>query len=247
MAAGAQGGGVTTVVVTMAGESRRFRDAGFKDPKYRLTVGGRTIFAWALESLRWYAEQGASFVLIGRADDPGLGDFVARECALLGFPPPELVCLDGTTSGQAETVLAAEPFIAADEPIVIYNIDTHVRPGAFGADTLAGDGCIPCFPGNGDGWSFVRCDGAGRVVDVREKKRISPHCSVGLYAFRDLATYRAAYDRTAPVRDERYVAPLYATLLDDGCDIRMTTLDAHDVVPLGTPDEARRASDLRAA
>jgi hypothetical protein len=176
---------------------------------------------------------------------------VAAECAALGFPAPTLVTLAGTTSGQAETVLAAAPHVDPAEHLVIFNIDTHVRPGAMGPETLAGDGCIPCFPGAGDAWSFVARNPAGRVTAVREKRRISPHASVGLYVFRDLALYREAYDATPPQpargRTERFVAPLYDTLVRTGHDIRMTELAATDVVPLGTPDEARAAGALEAA
>jgi len=240
---------VTAVVVTMAGESRRFREAGYAVPKYRLRVRGRTLFHWAMDSLRWYVEDGARLVLVGRRDDAGLADFARRECAQSGLGRPTVVQLDGVTSGQAETVLAAAEHVDDRERLVIYNIDTHVRPGVLGPATVRADGCIPCFPGQGDGWSFVAADAAGRVTAVAEKERISPHASVGLYAFRDLATYRAAYDAT-PLstagggRGERYVAPLYTTLIEQGHDIRLVTIDAADVVALGTPDEARRVGPI---
>ena len=228
---------MTCVVVTMAGESRRFREAGISEPKYRLTVRGRTLFSWALDSLRWYMEAGAGLVLVGRADDAGLDRFVAAECALLGFPAPALVRIEGTTSGQAETVLAAAEHVRAEDRLVVYNIDTHVRPGALDGRTLEGDGAIPCFPGAGDGWSFVAADADGRVTDVREKQRISAHASVGLYAFRSLELYRAAYEATPSVRGERYVAPMYRELIARGCEIRLVRLAVDDVVPLGTPEQ----------
>ncbi|MGH2874563.1 MAG: hypothetical protein ACRDL5_19150 [Solirubrobacteraceae bacterium] len=233
-----------SVVVTMAGESRRFRRAGFTVPKYRLRVGEHTIFAWAVQSLSWYVEHGHRLVFVGRADDPGLGEFLDRELEALRFPASELVVLDRTTAGQAETALAAAPLLASDEALVVYNIDTHVRPGALDGATLEGDGCIPCFPGAGDGWSFVACDGAGRATAVRKKRRISPHCSVGLYAFRDLDLYREAYARTRSTDGERYVAALYDALIEAGLEIRMQPLAADDVVALGTPEQAALAGPI---
>jgi hypothetical protein len=233
------------VVVTMAGESRRFREAGYAVPKYRLRVRGRTLFAWAIESLRGYLDEGARLILVCLADDASVTEFVTAECHAMGFAAPTVELLDAPTAGQAETVLAAAPHVAPGQQLIIYNIDTHVRPEAFGPDTLAGDGCIPCFPGAGDAWSFVAAGSDGRVTAVAEKRRISPHASVGLYVFRDLALYREAYDDTQRVavaggRSERFVAPMYAALLDAGRDIRMTALTKHDVIPLGTPAEAER-------
>jgi len=234
---------VTAVVVTMAGESRRFRDAGYAVPKYRLRVRGTTLFTWALESLRGYVDAGARLVLVGRADDTTLPAFATAECAAAGLGRPAIVALGAPTSGQAETVLAAAGHVADDEQLVIYNIDTHVRPSALGPATLDGDGCIPCFPGAGEGWSFVAAGADGRVTAVAEKRRISPHASVGLYVFRSLRLYREAYAATPPTRTaggaaERYVAPLYGELLRRGCDVRLVTLAADDVVALGTPAEA---------
>jgi len=242
---------MTALVVTMAGDSRRFREAGYDVPKYRLRVRGRTLFAWAMESLRSYVEDGAHIVLVGRSDDRDLAEFARGECERTGLGTPAVVALDRPTSGQAETVLAAEQHVAPGERLVIYNIDTHVRPGVLGPATLEGDGCIPCFPGEGDAWSFVATDADGRVTAVREKERISPHASVGLYAFRDLATYRSAYDATPVAADgagrgERYVAPLYDTLVRHGRDIRMLPIAAGDVVPLGTPAEAERVGAIEA-
>ena len=46
------------------------------------------------------------------------------------------------------------------------------------SDELKGDGFIPCFKGEGDHWSFVRLDDSGKVVEIKEKKRISEYCTL---------------------------------------------------------------------
>ena len=68
---------------------------------------------------------------------------------------------------------------------------TPPDPGAGSDDPLAG--WIPCFPAPGDGWSFARLDDAGRVVELREKVRISDHATVGLYWFASAAQYCEIY------------------------------------------------------
>lgn len=231
---------MTTVVITMAGRGSRFRDAGFDVAKYEIVVHGRTLFAWSLLSLSSWLVPGTRVVLVARREDAAAA-FVARECALLGIDDWALVQLDATTDGQATTVLAAEPEVTdPDAPVLIYNIDTHVQPAALDAARARGAGWIPTFPGEGSAWSFARADEHDRVLEVREKERISPDATVGLYWFASFTLYRDLYDEATRTgrgvqAGERYVAPLYDLLLARGEPVYLERLPLTAVVPLGTP------------
>ncbi len=244
---------MSTVVITMAGRGQRFRDAGHDRPKYEIEVRGRTLFSWALSSLSSWLEQGAHVICVARAEDEA-GPFLEREHARAGIASYELVELAETTDGQATTVMTAEPAVRAPElPLVVYNIDTHVRPGAMRAQDARGDGWIPVFPGAGSAWSFAAADADGRVSAVREKERISPHATVGLYWFGSFARYRDLYERhyaaagATDAAGERYIAPMYNTLIADGGLVTIGQLGLDDVVPLGTPAEVERFAVSSAA
>ncbi len=232
----------TTVVITMAGRGQRFRNAGYDVPKFTIEVHGRTLFAWSLASLSSWSAAGARFVFVVRREDD-VTTFVTEQCRTLGITSFDVVELDGTTDGQATTAMAAGPLITdTGAALLIYNIDTHVRPGALDARRVRGDGWLPCFPGLGPAWSFARADSHDRVVDVREKQRISDDATVGLYWFRSFGRYRAIYDRSLRDVDgslaaERYVAPLYNLLVAEGGEVFLDRLPAEDVVALGTPAE----------
>jgi NDP-sugar pyrophosphorylase family protein len=232
------------IVVTMAGLGSRFRAKGYPAPKYAIEVRGRTMFAWAMESLRNFLP-GATATFVVRAEDRA-EDFVRREIRPFGAGEPALVTLDHVTDGQATTVLLALPALRKREPtgaLLVYNIDTYVEPAFLHPRDVRGDGWIPCFPGVGDAWSFFRTDEHDRVVEAREKVRISDHASIGLYHFSSLdlyeETYRAFYEAGTP-RDvrERYVAPLYQHLVQTGRPLWIHRVPAHAVHPLGTPEEA---------
>lgn len=235
-----------TVAITMAGRGQRFRDAGYDVPKYEIEVDGRSLFRWSMDSLDSWVRAGARFVFLthaGFAAEP----FIARECAAAGIAPFDVVELAETTDGQATTALLAGPAVGDPEaPFVVYNIDTHVRPGAMRAQDARGDGWIPCFPGAGDAWSFARAGDDGRVVEVREKQRISPHATVGLYWFGSFALYEGLYARhhatetAGDAAGERYIAPMYNTLIGEGRAVYLHELAADDVVPMGTPAEVER-------
>lgn len=236
---------MTTVVLTMAGRGQRFRDVGYSVPKYAIEVKGQTLFRWSLMSLSSWLRDGAQLVCVVRAEDQARA-FVEQQCRLEDVSAPVVVELGATTDGQATTVLAArDAVIDRAGPLVVYNIDTHVRPGAMDRTRVRGDGWIPCFPGRGDAWSFAAADADGRVHDVREKVRISQDATVGLYWFSSFALYESAYAaRYAPGTEldagERYVAPMYKTMLAQGREVFLDRLPLEDVVALGTPDQVAR-------
>ena len=232
----------TTIVITMAGAGRRFRDAGYDLPKFAVEVHGRTLLEWSLYSLERFARAGARIVFVARSEDNAAGA-IARACAAVGFANWGLITIGHLTDGQATTVLAAEPaFAESDDRLLVYNVDTLVWPQALDPDAFIGDGWLPCFPGKGDAWSFARADARGRVEEVREKRRISDDATIGLYGFAGWRAYRAAYNATYPPGAPReagecYIAPMYNTLIAQGADVRLSRLPAAAVVPLGTPGD----------
>lgn len=229
----------------MAGRGQRFRDAGYETPKFAIEVRGRSLFRWALASLGSWAVADAQFIFLAREEDAASA-FIAEECAAEGIGAFDTVSLKGTTDGQATTaLLAAGAAREPSAPFLVYNIDTHVRPGAMTANAARGDGWVPCFPAEGDAWSFARAGEDGRIAELREKERISPHATVGLYWFRSLELYSRVYKRHYERGDggeagERYVAPMYNTLLAMGGEVFIEHLEPDDVVPLGTPGEVER-------
>ena len=233
------------IVITMAGLGARFRRQGYRVPKYRALARGRPLFDWALESLGGFLGAGArlSFVML-RQD--GAADFVRTRALALGARHVEIIEIDALTDGQATSaLLAGQALRDPSAPFLIYNIDTHVDPGALPPSSVRGDGWIPCFPGEGDAWSFVALGADGRACEVREKVRISPHATIGLYHFADFRLYADLYAATygageTPAAGERYVAPMYNALIGRGGAVHIHEIPATALIPLGTPEEVRR-------
>lgn len=236
---------MSTAIITMAGFGRRFADAGYTIPKYRIEVHGRTLFAWAMLSLKQFADAGWQFVFIVRDADKACS-FIEAEARNVGITSRAVVELSAPTDGQATSALAAKAAVSKpDDPALIYNIDTFVHPNALPASAPHGDGWVPCFPGAGDSWSFAATDKTGRVLEIREKKRISPHATVGLYWFSSFTLFESAYrgyytSAEALEMGERYVAPLYNLMIADGLPVYIHNIPIAAVIPLGIPDDVDR-------
>jgi hypothetical protein len=234
-----------TLAITMAGLGSRFTDAGYRVPKYEIVVGGRPLFDWSMLGLCAFRDAGWTFNFAVRREQAALG-FLKSRCQMLGITLGSVVELDGMTDGQATTARHLAEDSAGSAPFAVFNIDTFVAPGAMapGMVPAGAQGWVPCFPGPGDGWSFARVDDAGRIVELREKVRISPHATVGLYWFGSAAAYldlyRDFFAAGAGVeRGERYIAPMYNRLIGQGATVALSVLPLDAVGMLGTPEQVR--------
>ncbi len=229
-------------IITMAGRGQRFRDQGYELPKYEIEANGGTLFEWSISSLQPWIKSKAKFVFVSLAENRAQ-PFIAYKATELKIQKFDCVEIPEVTDGQASTVLlAAKAIKEKDEPIVIFNVDTHIRPEAL--STFVGLQLFaPCFEMPGDHWSFFAKNNEGFATQAAEKVRISPWASVGLYGFESFEQFEAAYRATyegpkATLKlKERYVAPLYNWVIESGGKVSVPMINKQDVIPIGTPSE----------
>lgn len=231
------------VVITMGGLGSRFRKAGYTVPKYMIEAKGKTLFEWSMISLDGYKKDVNQYIFIAMKEEGiDMEGFIKEKCQELKIDNYHLILLDYLTDGQATTATLAEQYWDKEHALLIYNIDTYVEPGQMNSEELKGDGFIPCFKAEGDHWSFVRLDEQERVVEIKEKQRISDHCTLGAYYFKTCGLYKKLYDEYYSeeknlVKGEKYVAPLYDYLLSKGGEIYISDIAPERVHVLGTPEE----------
>lgn len=232
-----------TILIPMAGLSSRFTKAGYVLPKYMLYVKNRSLFNLAVSSFEKYFDS-CRFVFVAR-DVFDTKTFIEQECLLMGIKNFEVVILPAPTKGQAETVFEGvnRANVPADEPLLIFNIDTF-RPGyTFPEQIQQWDGYLEVFVGSGKNWSYARTesDDSTRVVETAEKKEISQYCSTGLYYFGTSGLFLKAYEYNCshPINDkmELYVAPLYNHLIAWSQQIHIHVIGREEVIFSGVPEE----------
>lgn len=226
------------IVIPMAGASRRFFEAGYEEPKYRLPLAGRSVFAHAVGSFSALFDTMAFRFVVAS----GAQAFVTAEAERLGIAAFDVRVLDRPTAGQAETVEQGVADVADATPLTIFNIDTF-RPGFTfpGAWFESQDGWLEVFRGEGANWSYVRpADGPEPLaLETAEKRPISDLCCTGLYHFARAGDFRTALDaeRRAPQAAELYVAPIYNHLIGKGARIGYSLIEPAEVIFCGTPAE----------
>ena len=223
----------------MAGRGQRFIDAGYKCPKYMIDALGKSLFEWSMLSLADFFSNKFIFI-IRKEDEPER--FMVSKCASLGINDFDILSLPATTDGQATTVLAAADYLNDSDSIAVYNIDTHVKAMLLKKEDLTGEGFIPGFRAEGSKWSFISLDINQRVVNIAEKVPISDIATLGFYYFKSFRIYKEYYNRSFQnnsnlVNGEKYIAPIYKTMIEDNLPVFGSIIPTDGVWGLGTPDD----------
>lgn len=238
------------VVIPMAGEGSRFKDAGYTIPKPFIPVGGKPMIRWVIENmipkhipldhykLKFHLIVRTSYVT-GNALDSLFWDVPSNVSYTYHTT-------DGLTEGAACSVLLAEKEINNSDPLLIINSDQYLEwdPDVFYKTLLnpAYDGNILTFyqPNPYDlKWSYAKVNKDGHVTEVQEKKWISPYATVGLYGWRRGADYvkyaNQMIVKNIRVKNEFYVCPVYNEAIADGQHVRVKLCSG--MWGLGVPED----------
>lgn len=231
-----------TIIIPMAGLSKRFLNEGFTLPKYMLYKKNKSLFFYALNSFKKYFKE-TNFLFIAR-DVFDTKKFIEEECKILGIKNYAIVILEEVTSGQAETVAIGinKSKIASNEQILIFNIDTIRNDYTFPDIIHSCDGYLEVFKGSGANWSYAKTENeqSNKVILTAEKQEISDNCSTGVYYFKQASLFLDAiqkYNFEETKLTEKFVAPLYNYLINNQFNVQIDVILKSEVIFSGVPSE----------
>ena len=227
------------IVIPMAGLGTRFEEKGYTDKKPFIDVNGKPMIQRVIENLDVEFDSKYEFILICLQEDYEKYDFTIFD-DIIAHDNWEVICLPKLTEGAAQTLLASEPYINNDTPMMSLNTDQLVEWDlenmimAFDKH----DGGIPCFYGEGNAWSYAGVDEDEFVTEVVEKKQISKYATAGYYYWSkgsDFVKYaKEMIEENSRTNGEFYVAPVYSWAIKDGKKYVVGMVD--EIHSLGTPE-----------
>ena len=225
------------LVICMAGYNTRFHDVGFDIPKYLLPWNGTTIIHDILESFGEVQQT----VLVANKRDVYFKEQLLETIKPLGLNEHNILYI-GDTKGQAHTAAVGIGQLYHTElPTFIHNADTIVKGRSLRliADMMNDlyDSYIDVFVGNSPKYSYVRAF-EETVLEIVEKKQISPYASSGLYGFLTASMYMSYYDSCIQQNNELYIADVIQSMIDAGRRAFMNGLgNNQETIVLGSPQE----------
>jgi NDP-sugar pyrophosphorylase family protein len=229
---------VLNIVIPMAGEGSRFKDAGFKDPKPLIKINNKYMIEVVVENIK--PKTAHKFIFICQKehyDEYNLKDvFDGMNINYLA------ICIEGVTEGALCTVLKAKEHINNTNPLMVANsdqwIDVNIDDYIEKSLNKDVDGMIMTMFARGKKWSYVQKEN-DLVIEVQEKKEISNEATVGIYNFKSGATFVQAGEdmisKELRVGGEFYLAPVYNLLISQKG--RVKTFFVEKMCGLGTPED----------
>lgn len=234
------------IIITLAGHSRRFHEAGHTLPKFLLPVDGAPMVSH----------------VVGMFDSADHYHFVINSTQARDYPtlPDQLKSLAKRTSvtviepheqGPVFTALQVKD-IPEDAPLIVTYCDFAVRWNytKFLREVQGYDGAIPAFRGFHPAsfghtyYAYMRENEKGEMLELREKnsftsERHKEPASAGIYYFRNHGLFKhygeklmqEGYDGLK----EGYVSLLANPMVRDGLKVRIT--DVEKFLCWGTPED----------
>ena len=221
------------VIIPMAGNGRRFKDAGFKKPKPLIDCAGKTMIERAMESFQ-FTKTKYSFTFIVLAEHTEVIKFLKDK--------GQVIILDEVTEGAVCTVLKAKEIINNRDPLIIANCDQYIKWNIESFISAVKDyaGGIVTFNSTNPHHSYAKV-WDGLIVEVAEKRVISDNASAGVYYFRHGDEFVIMADRMIEknirTNNEFYITPVYNEFIDEGYSLRIFEINVNKKHMLGTPEE----------
>jgi dTDP-glucose pyrophosphorylase len=225
------------LVICMAGYNTRFHDVGFDIPKYLLPWNGKTIIHDILKNIGWVNQ----LILVANKRDIYFKEQLEEAIRPLGWNDSNILYI-GDTKGQAHTAaIGITQLNNKDLPTFIHNADTIItgRHIDFIADQMISkyDAYVDVFVGNSPKYSYIRAY-ENLIVEIVEKKQISPYASSGFYGFLNGHLYLKYYDELFEKDDELYIADVIQSMIQSNKQVFMNPLGSNqETIVLGSPQE----------
>lgn len=225
--AGARHGASTplNVIIPLAGQDFERPDGSVKA---EMVVGDSTLLRATLEARPWWS---AAVTPVFVLRDTAASQRFARETLFAQYPAARIIWLSHASGGGAWSAVAGAALVAWPEAPVIVDLcdimfesDADVA-AAFAADPALG-GLALTFASRHPQYSYLRLAPDGRMQEAREKVVISGNASAGVYAFRNVAIFHAAFAYSLHHRAKLshhgalFVCPMLNGVVGQGLDVR---------------------------
>jgi NDP-sugar pyrophosphorylase family protein len=234
------------VIITLAGHSRRFKEAGYSLPKYLIPIDGVPMISHVVNMFdptdHFY------FVINTQQVDEypqtiPLLKSLAKKVDVTVIEPHEL----GPTYSALQVAS-----IPDDSKVIISYCDFIVRWNYQQFLRVVHDyaGAVPAFRGfhpasfGKTHYAYMRVNAGNEMDELREKssftaERHNEFASAGIYYFREMSLFRCYAEKLLKTGfgnlSEAYVSLLFNKLVEDGFKIKVTEVD--NFICWGTPED----------
>lgn len=244
---------MTNILVPMAGDGKRFADAGYKISKPAIkTTDIRTgekipMVVCATKDLPFVENDGSNLIYVDRDfhKEDGVEDEIKKY-----YEKATFITINDLTEGQACSCLLAEKYIDNEEPLLIAGCDNGMIFDFSKLEALTKKCDVIAFTytncetvlENPNAYGYYSCDSDGKITDISVKKPISEnplddHAVVATFWFRKgkifVEAAKMMINENDRINNEFYVDEVIKYVKKLGYDARIFDIDRY--IGWGTP------------
>ena len=230
------------VIIPMAGEGRRFKEAGFKKPKPLIKVLNKTLIEIAIETL---GIKNANLYFVVRKYKNKNFNEQLKKILLKYTDIKKIIYLKKKTSGAVETLLKVRK-ISQNIPLLTANCDQYLdwSPDKFLKlmKKKNYDGGVVTYKSRNKKNSFAKINN-NLVVKIAEKKVISNNALIGIHYWKKTNYFFSSAKKlikeikSKRLNTEPYVSETYNFLLEKKMKIASDLLKPKNYFLIGIPKD----------
>ncbi len=237
-------------LIPMAGEGKRFSDAGYAMPKPLIEVSGKPMIIRAIESM----PKSEKWIFVCREEH--IEKYGLEKILTNAVPNCEIITVKNTTQGQLSSCMLAKDVLNANEEVFIGACDNSMLWDRTKFGALTSDKSIDCalwtftrqmnLVANPNAWGWVKTDGKNNVSGISVKVPISTdpfndQAIVGSFWFKSTELFISAAEeliaKNMRTNKEFYIDSIPEVLIAQHKKVVTFTVDKY--VGFGTPNDLK--------
>ena len=234
------------LLIPASGDGIRFKSFGYFSPKPAIKVVKKPIIYWSLLGASRSIDFNRILISTRTDHEPEISEAIKFSVNNLNTPSPEVLQLNSKTRGPAETIYKIiKNAQNLGKPIEgeIYCLDSDVYL-SYSQKNVTWEDSEECFVvtsiSTHPQHSYVKYIGK-RVIDIKEKVKISERAVAGCYIFKSAETYLNLYQKAEEKlsqSSEIYLSDVVKISVDNGTCYKIDS-DSH--ISIGTPKELKNS------
>jgi capsule biosynthesis phosphatase len=234
------------IIIPIGGTGKRFLEDGYLMPKPLIKSLGKSIIFWNIGSLNLKAEDTVYIVYREEFKIFNFEEILSNQFRRIKF---KFVTIKNDTRGASETVLYALQEMSKkdlEKNTIVIDSDNFYNDDILARCRTKKENVI-FFKKDYDKnpiYSYILIDGSHKVINIKEKEKISDNACVGAYCFSSgeilKNTIKSVILEERKQKNEFYISSLYKFLIEEGIAIKAKEIEGFNC--LGTPNQVKSFS-----
>jgi HAD superfamily hydrolase (TIGR01509 family) len=242
------------IFIPLGGKGERFSRQGFQVPKPMIPILDKRMIQYVLDGIQLTREERDKVYIFYNHHliEHGFVDFIQSHYPWIHLlPVPD-------TKGAVETLYYGmcqiyEQGLELHPKCLLLDCDTYYTQDIVSLFRESSENTVFYTINKSENsiYSYITLDKEGRIVEIKEKQKISDNANTGAYAFMDskvLYSYcQYVLENKIVFNNEPYTSCVISEMIQAGIRFQGMELDARRVFSLGTPEDVERFVQSRYA